>query len=672
MKKLRITEEMFTKGTRLLERQGEDNMLLLSSQGAGILLPQLIDGKERYAIFYLEALEEHSVSLNLLVYRKNMESEPAFDVRFGILPGIRTLICMDLNWLDASTLFPEREPGALKFVCHGGRIAREDIERIELSILPAFHDLRIRVSDVLLSDEYPGEFPLPDVKLIDELGQYKKKEWSSKISDVPALKKLLSEQAAQEADGYPFEDWSAFGGWKRKKLTKGTGYFTSCKADGKWWLADPEGYAFFSMGPDCVNVGSDCRIDGLEKWLDWLPDREDPAYGPMFHTMKKHTSDDKSRRTPVMFSYQKANLYRVWGDGWYDRWKRMITGQLRVHGLNTLGNWSDERLLGTTGIPYVTSLPWFPETEKKIFRDFPDVFSEEYRENAVRAAAALEERKDDPLMVGYFLRNEPSWAFVDHLILADEVLYNPEKTACRDELVRTLKEKYGSIQALNRAWSCSLESFDSLYGQLDRVSGWSQEAYRDMKEFSRRMLRAYVEIPSRECRKADPNHMILGMRWAWISDPDLVTGWENFDVFSINCYAVDPTAAIQNIVDLGVDLPVMIGEFHFGALDAGVPATGLEGVESQEERGVAYRYYCERVAAHPNGVGCHYFQCYDQFALGRFDGENYNIGLFDICSQAYPEMMRKVRECSRTIYEVADGEREPADQKAKSIPMIAY
>lgn len=116
-----------------------------------------------------------------------------------------------------------------------------------------------------------------------------------------------------------------------------------------------------------------------------------------------------------------------------------------------------------------------------------------------------------------------------------------------------------------------------------------------MRAFSRDMLRRYVEIPARACRAVDQNHMILGMRWAWISDPDLVEGWENFDVFSINCYAVDPTSAIQNIVDLGVDLPVMIGEFHFGALDAGLPATGLEGVLSQRDRGIAYRHYCEKL-----------------------------------------------------------------------------
>ncbi|MFQ9260651.1 MAG: hypothetical protein ACLR4M_11195 [Blautia sp.] len=96
-----------------------------------------------------------------------------------------------------------------------------------------------------------------------------------------------------------------------------------------------------------------------------------------------------------------------------------------------------------------------------------------------------------------------------------------------------------------------------------------------------------------------------------------------------------------------------------------------EGVLSRD-RGIAYRHYCEKAAAHPNGVGCHYFQCYDQFVLGRFDGENYNIGLFDICSQPYPDMMEQIKLCSSEIYEVADGQKEPCEEKADSIPMIAY
>ena len=93
-------------------------------------------------------------------------------------------------------------------------------------------------------------------------------------------------------------------------------------------------------------------------------------------------------------------------------------------------------------------------------------------------------------------------------------------------------------------------------------------AEADLRAFSRRLTEAYVSIPAQACRQADP------------------------DVYK---------------------------------------RQGLEAVPNQEERAAAFRYYVERVAAHPLGVGCHYFQCYDQFVLGRFDGENYNIGLFDIC-----------------------------------------
>jgi len=323
-------------------------------------------------------------------------------------------------------------------------------------------------------------------------------------------------------------------------------------------------------------------------------------------------------------------------------------------------------------MPYVTSLPRFPKTEKSIFRDFPDVMSPEYAKDALVCAEGLRERRDDPLMIGYFLRNEPSWAFVDNLILADEVLRTGEDSCCRRELLSFLKQTYGTVGALNGAWDTEFADWTDLEAPIRKASDLSAAAEKDLRAFSRRLLKAYVEIPVKACRAVDPHHMILGMRWAWISDPDLVTGWELFDVFSINCYAVDPTPAIENAARLGVDLPIMIGEFHFGALDAGPSATGLEGVRTQKDRGLAYRYYCERVAAHPFGVGCHFFQCYDQFALGRFDGENYNIGLLDITSQPYPDMRDAVRRCSRELAGVRTGSVPPTEEKPESIPMIAY
>ena len=667
MQKIKINKEALTEGSVLLAQEEGAYSLQLAKSGSGILLPQLMDCPEHLLTFYIEVEEEHSLPMHLLLYVRG-EEEPAMEVRFGLLPRARAMVCINLQWLDARELFPEAMPGTLKIVCHGRRVDRSEISKVVLSSMACFHDVRVKLEEMLLTDEYPQNPALPDEKLVDCFGQDKRKTWKDKTVDLEILRDKLKKQYEEKDAAYPFEDWTEYGGWKKKKLKEGTGYFSRCKEGEKWWLTDPLGYAYFSVGPDCVGPGSDGRVDGVEKWLDWLPDRQDEAYRDMFHASKRRGA----HRTPLLFSYVKANLYKVFWENWYEKWKEMMGGQLKKYGMNTLGNWSDDEILGSIGIPYVTSLPEFPATSQCIFRDFPDVFSEEYAAEAERCAQALTKRREDPLMIGYFLRNEPSWAFVDNLMLADEVLYNPERTASREKLVEFLRERYQSIEKLNEAWKSRFAGFEDLYRQQKDASRHSEAAKEDMREFSRRMMQAYIEIPVRACRKVDPNHMILGMRWAWISNPDLVTGWENFDVFSINCYAVDPTEKIQGIVDLGVDLPVMIGEFHFGALDGGLPSTGLEGVESQEDRGVAYRYYCESVAAHPNGVGCHYFQCYDQFLLGRFDGENYNIGLFDICSLAYPEMMEHIRECSRGIYEVADGRAQRSHRRPKSIPMITY
>ena len=42
----------------------------------------------------------------------------------------------------------------------------------------------------------------------------------------------------------------------------------------------------------------------------------------------------------------------------------------------------------------------------------------------------------------------------------------------------------------------------------------------------------------------------------------------------------------------------------------------------------------------PELVGTHYFQWADQPSTGRFDGENYNIGLVDVTDRPYPDLVR--------------------------------
>ncbi len=82
-------------------------------------------------------------------------------------------------------------------------------------------------------------------------------------------------------------------------------------------------------------------------------------------------------------------------------------------------------------------------------------------------------------------------------------------------------------------------------------------------------------------------------------------------------------------------MPVIIGEWHFGALDVRLPSSGIGHVPTQEDMGKAYSVYFEDAAANPNCIGVHWFILYDQLALGRFVGKNYNIGFLDICNRPY-------------------------------------
>ena len=670
MKQLHITKELLFHAD--LETQtNEMAVLRIPKTGGGLDVGEIARHAQRYLVFDAECLEDHSLILNLNVFEKAGDENAAFFMRFGLLPKLRAKICLDLHLMDASILFPESYTGQLKVVCHGRRVERAAMKKITLAMPPCFHDVRLALSDLTLTDEFPKNFPLPDVKLIDELGQWKSREWPGKLAGVHEMQEKLHAALALP-DAFSITGWDRYGGLAQAHIQDGTGFFTKAKADRRWTLVDPLGNAFFSTGPDCVVARADCRVDTLEGMMDWLPGEDDPVYGRMYAHSKWPRENIKHRRDCTLFSFEQANLYRAFGADWYIKWQSLMSKQLKQNGLNTLGNWSDPKSLGVISLPYVWMLPEFPDTKLKIFRDFPDVLSDEYRENAARCAQALKPRANDPLMIGYFLRNEPAWAFVDNLILADEVLYNPAHSACKQGLIDWLRKQYETPEALSDAWRTPLLDFDDLRKPIRNASALSAAAKRDLRAFSVKLLDAYVGIASRACREADPNHMNLGMRWAWISDPDLVTGWQNFDVFSINCYAVDPTSAIDNVVNLGVDLPVMIGEYHFGALDRGQTATGLEAVKTQEDRGIAYRHYTERVAVHPYGVGSHWFQCYNQFALGRFDGENYNIGLFDICSLPNDTMMRHIRETSRGLYAVKFGRQAPTEEKPNSIPMIAF
>ena len=169
-----------------------------------------------------------------------------------------------------------------------------------------------------------------------------------------------------------------------------TGYFHTQHDGKRWWLVDPDGYAFFSNGM-CYGsrMGVFGFVDKMENLFSWLPDKNDPVFKDAWTTadqipefVKRNGAEAGKGR--YMFNFARANMIRAFGpDEWWNAWLKINVARLKRWGFNTIGvgvnNYYDERtmeFLEKAEIPFVWTLKEFPLTKELIFRDFPDVFSE--------------------------------------------------------------------------------------------------------------------------------------------------------------------------------------------------------------------------------------------------------------------------------------------------------
>jgi len=170
-----------------------------------------------------------------------------------------------------------------------------------------------------------------------------------------------------------------------------------------------------------------------------------------------------------------------------------------------------------------------------------------------------------------------------------------------------------------------------------------------------KVAETYFSTCREEMRKALPNLLYLGCRFDFHYFPEegpkvpVRMAAKYCDVVSFNRYRF--TADELGLPYGAEDKPIIIGEFHFGALDRGPLHTGLASVSSQAQRGEAYRMFLRTALRNPAIVGAHWFQYGDHPITGRFDGENYQIGFVDICDTPYAETVAASREMGQTLYQ---------------------
>lgn len=482
---------------------------------------------------------------------------------------------------------------------------------------------------------------------IDAFGQYRHRNWPGKVLSPEDLKARRETEAKElRADCGPTE-WDEFGGWAKGPQLKATGFFRTERHDGKWWLVDPEGRLFWSHGIDCVRMLDATPIEERETWFEDFPGarQEFATFVSRGFALKGHYAG----RTVKTFSFAGANLRRKYGADWRSGFNDVAHRRLRSWGLNTIGNWSDEAVRLQKKTPYVDAIGSGKarkiEGSEGYWGKFADVFDTSFRDG-LRESMLSKHGKSagDPWCIGYFSDNEIAWG--DDLSLAVAALQSPSDQPAKRSFIAELKLKYGEIAKLNETWGATYDSWQALTDSRGKPD--TKKARVDLEAFYTRIAEEYFRVARDVIKEVAPNQLHLGCRFAWVNSRAAAAAVKYCDVVSYNLYR-------RSVSDFqfngGADVPLIIGEFHFGALDRGMFHTGLVSTASQADRAQTYADYVSGALKHPQFVGCHWFQYQDQPTTGRvYDEENYQIGFVDIADTPYSEIVTASRGVAATMY----------------------
>jgi hypothetical protein len=270
------------------------------------------------------------------------------------------------------------------------------------------------------------------------------------------------------------------------------------------------------------------------------------------------------------------NLIRAFGpSGWRDKWAKITLAEMKRLRFNTVANWSEWEYSKAAGFPYVRPMDFMAKRSGWIYRDFPDVYHSEFEVDAADFAAGLSGTATDPAFIGYFLMNEPTWGFSSELP-AVGMLYNTASCSTRTELSRFLKKKYPDDLALAGAWKMPVTFARVQSGKWQ--GAFTTEAQDDLRDFTVLMVERYFSILS-ACRKVDRT---IWSRHALGRHPSGRSGVDSSTCSALNCYREKlplETGRLRNAADA-----VMVGEYHFGALDAGLPALGIGHLRTRQTR----------------------------------------------------------------------------------------
>jgi hypothetical protein len=627
--------------------------------GVEYRFPAGILAKTRYLTWDTIVDGEDLVTFLLTLYEA--ASPRCFTLSYSALNHCQARARMSMDAVNQNVWAFPREGAWLKPICGGDAIDVAQVNRISITVLRKAHGaVTWRQTHPVASTDQPPMLETPILThgpLLDELGQSATRVWKGKCANRGEMVHELLRQHAVAVSQKHLADRDTWGGWINGPQLPPTGWFQTHNDGNRWWLVDPDGHLFWSSGLDCVNPSVPSAVSGLKSALTFLP--PDGTPGAITNSGMGESAD-----------YMRSNLATAFGnEDWYVKWADLAYGFMRSHGFNTVANWSDWKTASSRHVPYVRPLEGTWKRTPLVFRDFPDVFDPAFAEDCRDWAGQLAETALDPAMIGYFLMNEPTWGFAN-MCPAEGMLRNTQTCCSRTMLAESLNREAPTDQDLSAKWAMHVTYAEIKAGLW--TAPFSAEAQADLQGFSSTMAEKLFADLSQSCKVIDPHHLNLGARYYTVPPAWATAAMKAFDCFSFNCYAQSVPHDQMSRISNQLSLPVLVGEWHFGALDVGLPGSGIGHVASQEDRGKAFRAYVEDAVAEPCCVGVHYFTLYDESALGRFDGENWNIGLIDVCHRPYSPMTDAARLTHERLYEIASGSIAPTEDKPSYLPLLFF
>lgn len=552
----------------------------------------------------------------------------------GYVPGEWNRLVIPLKYFaeppasshDMASMY--NKPRQTGWVNIGGNVGpMTGVDSIGLRQYMPFVDATVEVRAVELYREDPGDAYLGRRPALDALGQSNLARWKGKARSLKALRRMWRREEAEPVSAADLYGYGPYGGYRSHRLLPTpTGFFTKVMSDGRWWLVDPEGNAFLSVGACCINLGSGGSVKDLDQrrnMLAQLPPEK-------FIRSERHSG----RRTA---DFSAWNLERRFGPDYERAALELTIKRMDKWGVNTIGNWSDRRVERAGRKAFTCTMS--PAGIDEGLFGLGDPYEPGIADRLRRSLAPLMEGyRDNPWLIGYYVGNEPTWLEQEQRV-CDNLLSGPD-----------------------RAMKAALSAWLAKHGDTSQTR----------REFVWDTFDRYLSLVDSVSHELDPNHMNLGYRFA---NPHAVTRQvaaicaRHFDVMSFNCYAIQPDRNLMNRLLEWTGLPMMVGEFHFGAVDRGL-GQSLFQVANQWERGQAYRFYVEQGFTHPGLVGVTYFTWMDEDILGRFDGENYNCGLIDVTNLPYREQTEAMMATASRLYDVHAGTLLPfSDKPARIVGM---